>query len=69
MSTPTSATPSSFVSLAQIAQRLSASRRSARRWLERAGIRAYILGSGKNGAVRFGAEEVELWLKSRKEGG
>lgn len=59
--------PSQFTSLAQVAARLCASRRSARRWLDDAKIPAFVFGKGRNGSVRFPADAVERWLLTRKE--
>ncbi|KAF0247033.1 MAG: hypothetical protein FD180_150 [Planctomycetota bacterium] len=55
-----------FVTLAQVSKRLSASRKSIRRWLSAADIPAFYLGEGKNGSVRFSAEALDAWLLSRK---
>lgn len=67
MQHPVTDGPVSFVSLAAVAARLSTSRKSARRWLREAGVRAFVLGSGSNGTVRYDGADVERWLLSRKE--
>lgn len=47
--------------------RLSASRKSIRRWFAAASVPVFYFGDGKDGAVRCAAEAVETWLLSRKE--
>jgi len=55
-----------YVSLRQIAEELGVSRQSARRYLDQASIRPIMLGSGRNGAIRYALEEVKSWLNARR---
>jgi len=57
------------VSLKTLAGLLDAHRSSVRRWLQQAGIRPIALGRGRNGAIRYKWQDVELWLKTREHVG
>ena len=61
-----------FITLAKLAQRLSMDRRTARRWLDRAGVPRYTFGPGRNCAVRYDEGDVERFLQAcryRTKGG
>ena len=55
-----------YVSLRQIAEELGISRQSARRYLDQAGIHPVMLGSGRNGAIRYPLGEVRSWLSAKR---
>src|SRR3954454_23224425 len=56
-----------YVSLKTVSRLLDASRSSARRWLNEAGVRPFSVGRGRNGAVRYRGRDVRLWLESLRQ--
>jgi hypothetical protein len=58
-----------MVSLAQLQEAWNTNRKTIRRSLAEAGIRAVVIGSGKgkNVSLRFYKDEIEHWLKQRLE--
>jgi hypothetical protein len=55
-----------LVSLKTLAQGFEVDRASVRRWLQEAGIRAVVLGKGRNGAIRYRWRDVQEWIASRQ---
>lgn len=56
-----------FVTLAEVAVDLGASRSAVRGWLEEAQIRAFCFGSGRNAKITFLREDVEGWVSECQE--
>ncbi len=54
-----------MVSLKVIADRWQVDRSTARRILRQAGIRPIILGTGRNGSIRYVVKEIEAWVSTR----
>jgi hypothetical protein len=59
------ATPRLTVSLKTLAVMLDAHRSSVRRWLADEGIRAIVVGRGRNAALRYRWRDIQHWLESR----
>ncbi len=55
-----------MICLKNLAQMLDCHRRSARRWLDEAGISPLALGSGPKGGIRYLWSEVEPWIEGLK---
>lgn len=55
------------VSLRTLAEMLDAHRSSVRRWLTDAGVRAVLVGRGRNAAVRYRWQDIERWLETLEE--
>ena len=55
-----------FVSLAEVAEQVGASRGTVRKWLEEDGVAAVVLGGG---TLRYRAKDVEAWLEECTEEG
>lgn len=58
-----------FVTLADVAIALGASRSAVRGWLDEAGIRAFCFGSGKNAKLSYLREDVDAWVEECRETG
>ncbi len=56
-----------LISLKSLSKLLDAHRQSVRRWLNEAGIRAVVMGRGRNGAIRYRWCDIERWLEQREE--
>lgn len=54
-----------LVSLKTLSHWWDVDRTTARRHLRHAGIQPVVLGSGRNGSVRYVLAEIEAWLQSR----
>lgn len=56
-----------FVTLAEVAQELGASRATVRAWLAEGGVAAYAFGTGQNSTLRYLREEVDDWIDEQEE--
>lgn len=52
-----------YVSLRELAERMKCSRHTIRRHLREGGVKAIMLGSGRNATVRYVRREVEDFLR------
>jgi predicted DNA-binding transcriptional regulator AlpA len=53
-----------FLSLAEVARMVGATRRATRRWLEEAGVQPFMFGGSRNARLAFEANEVAAWIES-----
>jgi len=57
-----------FVSVKTLASLWDGSRTTVSRLLERAGVRAYYFGRGRNGSKRYRKADIDLYLKQVESG-
>jgi|GEM_PF-5925625 len=56
-----------FISLRDLALDLGLSRKTVRRLLHGAGVKAFVLSPARNGSVRYRRHEIDSWLRQQRE--
>jgi excisionase family DNA binding protein len=66
MKTPTPLVDEEYITLRDLAERLRCSRNTIRRHLREGGVKAILLGSGRNATVRYVRREVDDFLRRNR---